>query len=142
MLLPSANSSGELTGESGLLWKQRVTWEWELWPQRRGCYQMGPVELSAGDLLGFFQRKKEVLPQGEIIVFPRLIPLKDFSFPREEFFGTQGARSPLQDPVYPLRHVTTFTAARHGLFTGKQVPATTGCRRRFLNPQRIIKACW
>lgn len=102
MLLPSSNSSGELTGESGLLWKQRVTWQWELRPQRRGCYQLGPVELSAGDLLGFFQRKKVVSPPGEIIVFPRLIPLKDFSFPREEFFGTQGAKSPLQDPVYPV----------------------------------------
>lgn len=136
MLLPPSEGSGELCGESGLLWKQRVTWQWELSPQRRGCYQLGPAELAAGDPFGFFQRKKGVPFPGEVVVFPRLIPLKDFPFLRDEFFGTKGSKSPIQDPVYPVatrdylhgrpaRYIHWKASARHLRLQEKLFEPTT-----------------
>jgi uncharacterized protein (DUF58 family) len=38
----------------------------------------------------------------EIIVYPRLVPLKAFSIIRRDFFGTPGDMSPVRDPVYIL----------------------------------------
>jgi uncharacterized protein (DUF58 family) len=99
-LLLSSSAGGELSEGSGLLWKQRVTWEWELTAQKRGCYQVGPPYLAAGDLFGYFQRKKD-FQSLQIVVFPRLIPLQNFSSPLQDFFGTKGAKGPVQDPIHP-----------------------------------------
>ncbi|MDO9534802.1 MAG: DUF58 domain-containing protein [Bacillota bacterium] len=99
-LLLFSSVGGVLSEGSGLLWKQRVTWKWELTAQKRGCHQVGPSYLAAGDLFGFFQRKKN-FQSLEIIVFPRLIPLQEFSSPLQDFFGIKGAKGPVQDPIYP-----------------------------------------
>jgi uncharacterized protein (DUF58 family) len=36
----------------------------------------------------------------DIVVYPRLVPLKPVLLPRRDFFGIPGARSPIEDPVY------------------------------------------
>jgi uncharacterized protein (DUF58 family) len=91
-----------LKKESGLLWYQRTRFEWELNANRRGVHQIGPPIVLAGDLFAFFNRQKRMSQSHEIIVYPRLVPLKPFSLPRRDFFGIPGPRAPVQDPVYIL----------------------------------------
>ncbi len=116
--------SNELSGENTLLWRQKIELQWGLTALRRGYFPVEWAELAAGDLLGFFQRKKVIPHSGQIIVFPRLVPLKPYSFLQEDFFGTQATKSPVQDPVYPIatrdyqhgrpaRHIHWKASARH-----------------------------
>jgi uncharacterized protein (DUF58 family) len=116
-------SDGELCGESGLLWKQKVTWEWELTALKRGCHELGPPYVKAGDLFGFYQRKKVFAPL-QVVVFPRIISIKNFSSPLRDFLGTKSSKGPVEDPVYPVgtrdyrygrpaRHIHWKSSARH-----------------------------
>ena len=101
---PIYPSSGEtaLTREDSLLWYQRTHAEWEVTAQRRGVHQIGPPHILVGDLFAFFSREKKTEEFHQIIVFPRIVPLKSFPLPRRDFFGVPGAKSPVQDPIYIL----------------------------------------
>ena len=135
----SLHSSGNdisLTKESGLLWYQRVSFQWELTAQRRGWHRIGPPYLMAGDLLGFFTQKREESESLHVIVYPRLVPLKTFSIPRRELFGSPGAKSPVQDPIYilgtreyqhwrPARYIHWKASARHNRLEEKVCEPTT-----------------
>jgi len=91
-----------LEGESSLLWHDSGRFRWELTAPRRGVYRPGPVGLTSGDLFGFFPKTQEIENHNEIVVYPRLVPLKPFSIIRRDFFGTPGDESPVRDPVYIL----------------------------------------
>lgn len=118
--------SGEtaLKKDSGLLWYQRVSFNWQLIASRRGVHRIGPVRLVVADLLGFFPKKKQTTDFHDIIVYPRLVPLNPVLLPRRDFFGIPGARSPIEDPVYihgtreyqhrrPARYIHWKASARH-----------------------------
>lgn len=110
--------------QSGLLGYQRVRFTWELAAQRRGVYQVGPPRLRIGDFLGFFPKEKGGIRTPDIIVYPKLSPLKPLPVQRRDFFGVPGTESPVQDPVYilgtrdyqhhqPARHIHWKASARH-----------------------------
>ncbi len=113
-----------LADECGLLWYQRAGFNWGLVARRRGVHQLGPLNMRVGDLLGFFPGHKKVEDDIQILVYPRLVPLKAFNLPRRDFFGTPGAKSPVEDPIYilgtrdyqhwrPARHIHWKASARH-----------------------------
>ena len=88
------------TQENSLLWYQQIRFRWSLMAQKRGVFRIGPPELAVGDLFGFYPRKQPAAQTLEVVVYPRLVPLKPFSMPRRDFFGVPGSRSPVEDPVY------------------------------------------
>jgi uncharacterized protein (DUF58 family) len=109
--------------ESGLLWRQQVDFPWRLTARKRGVYPVGPIRLLAGDLLGFFPRQR-LVEAPDIIVFPRIVPLKTLPLKRNDLFGVPGANSPVQDPIYilgtrdyqhsqPARYIHWKASARH-----------------------------
>jgi len=114
-----------INNECSLLWYQKTHFQWEFACRNRGVHQVGPPRIETGDLFGFFSRmNKEEKEPVHVIVYPRLIPLKAFSFPRKDFFGEPGARSPVQDPIYilgtrdyqhwqPARYIHWKASARH-----------------------------
>ncbi|MFH1624819.1 MAG: DUF58 domain-containing protein [Pseudomonadota bacterium] len=119
-------SSGdrEVTGESGLLWYQRVNFRWELVARRRGIHRVGPLKVKVSDLFGFFPREREKKEGRHVIVYPRLVPLRPVAVPRRDFFGLPGARNPVEDPIYilgvrdyqnwrPARYIHWKASARH-----------------------------
>ena len=119
-------SSGETTfiKEEGLLWYQRAYFEWDFTAQQRGIHQIGPPQVLAGDLFGFFSKERREEAFHEIIVYPRIVPLKSFPLPKRDFFGIPGAKSPVQDPIYilgtrdyqhgqPAKHIHWKASARH-----------------------------
>lgn len=134
-LHPSGNDTS-LTKESGLLWYQRVSLQWELTAQWRGWHKIGPPNLMAGDLLGFYTQKRHMADSIHVIVYPRLVPLKAFSIQRRELFGSPGAKSPVHDPIYligtreyqpwqPARHIHWKASARHNRLEQKVCEPTT-----------------
>ena len=89
--------------EQGLLWYQSVVFSWRLVPQQRGIYRLGPPQLAAGDLLGLYPRQMDHRQDPlELIVFPRLVPLRPFVFIKRDLFGSPGGKSPVEDPIYLL----------------------------------------
>jgi uncharacterized protein (DUF58 family) len=123
---PIYPSSGEttLTKEDSLLWYQRAYFEWELTAERRGIHQIGPSHIFAGDLFAFFSKEKKGTEFHQIIVYPRIVPLKSLPLPKRDFFGVPGAKSPVQDPIYilgtrdyqqgqPAKYIHWKASARH-----------------------------
>ena len=110
--------------ESGLLWYQKARFDWDLVAQRRGVHQVGPPHIEAADIFGFFPRQREEQESLNVIVYPRLVPLRPMSLPRRDLFGIPGSKSPVQDPVYilgtrdyqqwrPARYIHWKASARH-----------------------------
>ena len=119
-------SSGEigLANNCGLLWYQQTRFSCKLVARRRGVYRVGAAHIKVGDVFGFFPREKRTAGDIDVIVYPRLVPLKPFSLPIRDFFGLAGSRSPVQDPIYilgtrdyqhgrPARHIHWKASARH-----------------------------
>jgi uncharacterized protein (DUF58 family) len=113
-----------LTQQGGLLSYQKISLQSELIPKRRGWHQIAPPRLLIGDLLGFFQQEKQVMPTHHIIFYPKLRPLKPFSLPQKELFGIPGQKSPVNDPIYiigtrdyqqslPAKYIHWKATARH-----------------------------
>ncbi|TFG89497.1 MAG: DUF58 domain-containing protein [Gemmatimonadales bacterium] len=132
-----------LAGETGLLAFQQVSWQRPVTAARRGVYELGPVRLEAGDLLGFFREHREEPGRFEVIVYPRLVPLSPLAVPVREFFGLQKARTPVEDPVRymgtrdylggrPARHIHWKTSARLGRLLEKLYEPTAQASVLFL----------
>jgi uncharacterized protein (DUF58 family) len=110
--------------ENGLLWHQRAAFRWELWATRRGVHAVGPLHAAAGDLFGFFTSRRIAADGIEVLVYPRIRPVRRSPLPRRDFFGIPGAESPVRDPVYilgtreyqhgrPAKHIHWKASARH-----------------------------
>jgi len=112
------------TGQQTLLWYQRTRFQWQLTTLRRGIYEVGPLRTISGDLLGFFQNESINNERLQVVVYPRIVSLAPFNFPKREFFGIPGGESPVDDPVYilgtsdyhygrPARYIHWKASARH-----------------------------
>lgn len=122
--LISSDTSKRLSLDCQLLWYQRAELAYPLSARRRGYFKIGPPDIKAGDPFGFCVQKKRTETPLYLIVYPRLIQLKPFFWPRREFFGIPAGRSPVQDPVYilgtrdyqngsPARHIHWKASAHH-----------------------------
>ncbi len=96
----STDSQAELEKNCSLLWYQEVNFSCRLNALRRGVYRLGAAELRVGDLFGFYSRKADTTTPIDVIIYPRLIPLKPVCLPRRDLFGIPGSKSPIEDPVY------------------------------------------
>jgi uncharacterized protein (DUF58 family) len=123
-LAHAGSSEAPVADETSLLWYQSARFEWELAAERRGVHQIGPVGIVSGDLFGFFPKEKEIAETIEVIVYPRLVPLRSPALPRRDLFGIPGAESPVQDPIYilgtrdyqqgrPAKYIHWKATARH-----------------------------
>ncbi|MGD8294625.1 MAG: DUF58 domain-containing protein [Desulfobacterales bacterium] len=110
--------------EASLLWYQQIKLKADIVARRRGVYPLGAHSLGAGDLLGFFEIEKKPRDTVNILVYPRLVPLKAVKLPIRELFGLPGAKSLVKDPIYilgtrdyqpsaPSRHIHWKASARH-----------------------------
>ncbi len=117
--------SGSSGFDAALLWYRSAVFEWKLRLHKRGVYNLGPENMLTGDLLGLFPRMTNSFAARELIVYPRLIPVRDMAIPKTELFGAPGSKSPVTDPVYitgtrdyqagsPARFINWRASARHG----------------------------
>lgn len=85
--------------ESALLSYGKLHHEWRLKFDQRGVYTIGPLRISAYDLLGFHSVEGYFAETSEVVIYPQLLPLKDYSPFSREFFGNQPSRAFVEDPV-------------------------------------------
>jgi uncharacterized protein (DUF58 family) len=113
-----------LRGEGGLLWYQTLAFRWTVPAARRGVHRLGPHRLASGDLFGFFARAETEGEAFEVVIYPRIAPVRPFPLPRRDFFGIPGAEGPIKDPVFilgtrdyqhghPAKHIHWKASARH-----------------------------
>lgn len=89
-----------LAAETGLLPFERRRGSWTFTAARRGVHSLGPVRLSAGDLLGLYTRERELPFPDDLVVFPRILPLALPDLPFREYFGIRAARGIVEDPAW------------------------------------------
>jgi uncharacterized protein (DUF58 family) len=128
--LPFANGAfapfigQERSKECALLWYQEARVRWTLTARKRGLHRIGPPKLAVGDLFGFFLKGSQPGDPIDVIVYPRLRPVRPLPLKRRELFGVPGASKPVEDPIYvygtreyqywrPARFIHWKASARH-----------------------------
>lgn len=113
------------TGATGLLGRQSARYRWKLRATTRGVHTIDPPLAGVGDIFGFFSRSVRSHEPLEVIVYPRIVPLRPLLLPARDVYGNPGAHSPIQDPAYilgtreyqpsrPARYIHWNASARHG----------------------------
>jgi uncharacterized protein (DUF58 family) len=67
------------------------------WLTRRGLFQLGPTVLESGDLFGLFTSRKEIPPEGALLVTPFLVDLQSFLTPSGVLSGGRVVRGRTQE---------------------------------------------
>ena len=122
--LAPSEGKGMLCQAIPLLWYQRTEMKWELTARRRGVHRIGPISMVTGDLFGFFPRERRNSAGCEVLIYPRIFPMRSIHFPRRDLFGLPGERSPVKDPIFilgtrdyqngqPSKHIHWKASARH-----------------------------
>jgi uncharacterized protein (DUF58 family) len=83
------------------LWPyQRLRWRRRLDCRRRGVYRLGEARLRTGDPFGFFERERLWRDQLELLVYPRVVPLRRVALPlHHPSMDVVSPSSPVADPT-------------------------------------------
>lgn len=108
-----------------LRWYERVRRSYEIIPQKRGVFYFGTGVATSYGLFGLFKQQLNINRRIELIVYPRILPVKAVWFNRNTPFGTKMRRGWIfQDPINsvgvrkyrttdPLKHINWKASARH-----------------------------
>ena len=76
---------------------------YEVAARKRGLYQIGPMQMTTGDLFGIQPNHKVNFSADRLTIYPRIIPLAQLGFPSRLPFGTISSRQRLfADPARPM----------------------------------------
>jgi uncharacterized protein (DUF58 family) len=79
---------------------QRLRWSRKLVCSHRGAYRLGQVRLRTGDPFGFFERERQLQDTLELLVYPRVVPLRHLGLPLcHPALDVGSPNSPLTDPT-------------------------------------------
>ncbi|GIW08111.1 MAG: hypothetical protein KatS3mg060_2916 [Dehalococcoidia bacterium] len=67
--------------------QQRRTWRIKTPCTRRGRFSLGPLTVVASDPVGLFRREQQIAGSGTLLVYPRTVPLPNFTLPGGELSG-------------------------------------------------------
>ncbi len=116
---------------TSLLPYQQVTWKYNLRCQARGYHRIGPVRLRSGDIFGFTAAETHYVGVDHLLVYPRIIDLRDLLLPSEHPLGeVRGQRPIYHDPSRffglrdyqprdPMKHIDWKATARRSLLQTK-----------------------
>jgi uncharacterized protein (DUF58 family) len=79
---------------------QRLRWRRKLVCVQRGVFSLGLTRLRTGDPFGFFERERVYSDQAQVLVYPRVVPVRRLGLPLHH---------PSLDVVSPRSHVTDPT---------------------------------
>jgi uncharacterized protein (DUF58 family) len=99
-----------------LLPHERVSLSYELECRRRGYYQLGPLSLETGDLLGTTHVSLGYDKPDTVVVYPRIIPLSALGLPSRTLYGSLRSKQRIfEDParVVGVRDYTPGDSLRH-----------------------------
>lgn len=116
---------------TSLLPYQRVTWKYNLRCRARGYHRIGPVRLRSGDIFGFTAAETHYAGVDHLLVYPRIIDLRELLLPSEHPLGeVRGQRPIYHDPSRffglrdyqprdPMKHIDWKATARRSLLQTK-----------------------
>jgi len=83
------------------LWPyQRLRWRRRLMCRHRGVFRLGVARLRTGDPFGFFERERVWGDQLELLVYPRVVPLRRLALPlHHPSMDVVSPSSPVADPT-------------------------------------------
>jgi uncharacterized protein (DUF58 family) len=67
---------------------EQTTVRYTLHCHRRGYYQLGPLALSTGDLIGLGPDRSSTVSEDVLIVYPKIVPLPSLQLPSQIPFGS------------------------------------------------------
>jgi uncharacterized protein (DUF58 family) len=114
-----------LRHRSPVLWYSRIAWKSRLVCSKRGYTRLGPISVTSGDIFGFYPRTAFFRTSDEVIIYPRIYPVKRLILPSPTPLGESISNIRLfQDPTRAcglreyrpndsLRHVHWKASARH-----------------------------
>jgi uncharacterized protein (DUF58 family) len=89
---------------------ERQVLSYTLQGRRRGYYRLGPLVTLGGDLLGSTTYKRLHHNGDLVIVYPKIVPLRDLGFPSQSPFGTLPSQQRLFEDPTRIRGVRDFQA--------------------------------
>jgi uncharacterized protein (DUF58 family) len=87
---------------------ERQQHEYRLLGRRRGYYRLGPLVNSGGDLLGTASLQRQAAADDWVIVYPRIVPLRDLGLPSQSPFGVLPSRQRLFEDPTRIRGVRDY----------------------------------
>ncbi len=87
---------------------ERQQHEYRLLGRRRGYYRLGPLVNSGGDLLGTASFQRQAAADDWVIVYPRIVPLRDLGLPSQSPFGVLPSRQRLFEEPTRIRGVRDY----------------------------------
>jgi uncharacterized protein (DUF58 family) len=79
---------------------RRLRWRRTLSCVRRGVFPLGPARLRTGDPFGFFERERTYFDNLEVLVYPRVVPLRGLGLPlHHPSLDVVSRRSHVSDPT-------------------------------------------
>jgi len=82
---------------------ERVRLSYQVFGRKRGYYNIGPLLLSSGDVLGLSDEKRFEGQSDYIIVYPRVVPIIELNLPSHAPIGTLRYKQPIfEDPNRPI----------------------------------------
>jgi uncharacterized protein (DUF58 family) len=79
---------------------QRLRWRRKLVCSHRGAFRLGQVRLRTGDPFGFFERERQLQDDLELLVYPRVVPLRQLGLPLQHpALDLVSPSSPIADPT-------------------------------------------
>lgn len=69
------------------VWRRELELDFRVSGLRRGVYRIGDTELQTGDLFGLVRRSKVIEHSTEVIVYPRVVPVRGWTGRRPEESG-------------------------------------------------------
>ena len=126
-----------LSKRAALLWYMGVSWRQQLQCNKRGYYLLGPINITSGDIFGFYPRSIVQPSIDQVIVYPRIFPITELGIPSLDPVGENTAeRRIFEDPVRvigvrdytphdSLRRIHWKVSARHQQLQVKVFEPTT-----------------
>lgn len=136
-VLSSGSRRGSaLLRRTSLRWYESVVWRYQLRPQARGAYRIGPVQLAGGDPFGLYTSEATAEVYDRLLVYPPLLSLAELGLPARNPIGDIRAASMLRDPLRvvgvrdytpsdPLKDVHWAATARTGTLQSRVYEPTT-----------------
>jgi uncharacterized protein (DUF58 family) len=91
-----------------LLPRERLELDYRLVGKRRGYYSIGPLVTLGGDLLGAASYEHIKQDDDYVIVYPKIVALRELGFPSQSPFGTLPSRERLFEDPTRIRGVRDY----------------------------------
>jgi uncharacterized protein (DUF58 family) len=88
--------------------RERLELSYALAGRRRGYYELGPFIAEGGDVLGTTKVRQPHEDAARVIVYPKIIPLRELGFPSQSPFGTLPSRQRLFEDPSRVRGVRDY----------------------------------